>query len=117
MFFQDFRDRLKLDLKPEKFRHYSYGFRLGNKLLTSLRLGRSFLNAHAFAIGRSKNPSCLCHHKNETTLHYLLDCFLYTIERQSLIDQVSQSVTNFGRLSKNEQVDLLLFGIPDNEEF
>ena len=84
--------------------------------MTRLRLGRSFLNSHAFAIGRSKNPSCLCHHKNETPLHYL-ECFLYTIERQSLIDQVSQSVTNFGCLSKNEQVDLLLFGIPDNEEF
>ena len=117
MYFQDFRDRLKLDLKPEKYRHYSYGSRLGNKLLTRLRLGRSFLNSHAFAIGMSKSQTCLCHHKNETSRHYLLDCFLYTIERQSLIDQVSQLVTNFERLSKNEQVDILLFGFPDNEQF
>jgi len=53
MFFQDYRDRLKIDLKPEKYRHYSYGSRLGNKLWTRLRLGRSYLNSHAFAIGRS----------------------------------------------------------------
>ena len=117
MFFQDFKDRLKIDLKPKKFSHYSYGSRLGNKLWTRLRLGRSFLNSHAFAIGRSKSPSCLCHHKNETPLHYFLDCFLYTIERQSLFDQVNQLVTNFERLSKTEQMDLLLFGIPDNEQF
>ena len=117
MLFNDYKDRLKINLKPDKFRHYSYGSRLGNKLWTRLRLGRSFLNSHSFAIGRSDSPTCLCHYKNETSLHYLLDCFLYTVERQSLIDQVNQLVTNFDRLSKIEQVDLLLFGIPDNEQF
>ena len=114
MLFNDYKDRLKINLKPDKLRHYSYGSRLGNKLCTRLRLGRSFLNSHSFAIGRSDSPTCLCHYKNETSLHYLLDCFLYTVERQSLIDQVNQLVTNFDCLSKIEQVDLLLFGIPDN---
>ena len=114
MLFNDYKDMLKINLKPEKFRHYSYGRRLGNKLWT---LGRSFLNSHSFAIGRSDSPTCLCPYKNETSLHYLLDCFLYTVECQSLIDQVNQLVTNFDHLSKIEQVDLLLFGIPDNEQF
>ena len=75
------------------------------------------MNSHLVAIGRSDSPTCLCHYKNETSLHYLLDCFLYTVERQTLSDQVNQLVTNFDRLSKIEQVDLLLFGIPNNEQF
>ena len=59
----------------------------------------------------------MCHFKNETTIHYFLDCFLYTVERQSMFDQVSQLVTNFDRLSKTKKLDILLSGIPNNEEF
>ena len=59
----------------------------------------------------------MCHFKNETTIHYFLDCFLYTVERQSMFDQVSQLVTNFDRLSKTKKLDILLFGIPNNEQF
>ena len=93
--FCDFKTKLKNRLKPEKFRHYSYGSRLANKLWTRLRLGRTYLNSHGFAIQKVNSPSCMCHFKNETPLHYLLDSFLYTFERQSLFDQVSQLVTWF----------------------
>ena len=63
------------------------------------------------------SPSCMCHFKNETIIHYFLDCFLYTVERQSMFDQVSQLVTNFDRLSKTKKIDILLFGLADNEQF
>ena len=115
--FKDFKSKLKIKFKPLKFRHYSYGSRLGNKLWTRLRLGKTFLNSHGFALQKIDSPSCMCHFKNETTIHYFLDCFLYTVERQSMFDQVSQLVPNFNRLSKTKKLDLLLFGIPDNDEF
>ena len=63
----EFKQTLKEKLKPKLARHYSYGGRLGNKLLTRLRLGRSFLNSHGYAIGKTASPSCQCHHNNETT--------------------------------------------------
>ena len=115
--FKDFKSKLKNKFKPVKFRHYSYGSRLGNKLWTRLRLGRTFLNSHGFALQKVDSPSCMCHFKNETTIHYFLDCFLYTVERQFMFDQVSQLVTNFDRLSKTKKLDILLFGIPNNEQF
>ena len=80
-----------------------YGSRLGNKHWTRMRLGRTYLNSHGFALQKVKSPSCMCHFNNETPTHYLLDCFLYTVERQSMFDQVSQLVTNFGWLSKTKK--------------
>ena len=59
----------------------------------------------------------MCHFNNETPTHYLLDCFLYTVERQSLFDRVSQLVTNFDRLSKTKKLDILLYGIQNNDDF
>ena len=100
VFFKEFKGKLKERYKPIRLRHYSYGSRLGNKLWTRMRLGRTYLNSHGFAIQKVKSPSCMCHFNNETPTHYLLDCFLYTVERQSLFDRVSQLVTNFDRLSK-----------------
>ena len=102
VFFKEFKGKLKERYKPIRLRHYSYGSRLGNKLWTRMRLGRTYLNSHGFAIQKVKSPSCMCHFNNETPTHYLLDCFLYTVERQSLFDRVSQLVTNFDRLSKTK---------------
>ena len=59
----------------------------------------------------------MCHLNNETPTHYLLDCFLYTVECQSLFDRVSQLVTNFDRLSKTKKLDILLYGIKNNDDF
>ena len=41
----EFKKELKVSLKPNKIKHYSYGPKLGNKLLTRLRVGRSFLGS------------------------------------------------------------------------
>ena len=98
-----------------KHKHFSCGSRLGNKLLTRLRLGRSYLNSDGYAIGKVESPSCLCHHRNETIKHYMLECFLYTIERKSLFDQVKQLVTNFDRMSQQSKLDMLMFGYPDTD--
>ena len=114
---KDFKDDLKHNLKPVKLRHHAYGNKLGNKLWTRLRLGRSYLNSHGYAIGKVPSPACQCHHKNETVQHYVLDCFLYTNERQLLFSEVNQYVTNFYTMTKTNKLQLLLFGIPDNDHF
>ena len=49
-------------------------------------------------------------------MHYFLDCFLYTIERQLLLDQVGQLVANFDKMPKYKKLDILLYGILDNDE-
>ena len=50
-------------------------------------------------------------------MHYMLDCFLYTIERRLLCDQVSQVVPEFDQMSKTKKLEILLFGFPDNDCF
>ena len=44
----------------------------------------------------------------EDELHFLLDCPLYTNERQALVDNITQSVPNFQNLSKSNQFIYLL---------
>ena len=45
----------------------------------------------------------------------MLDCWLYTVERASLFDQMNELVTGFDRLSQKNKLDLLLFGYSDAE--
>ena len=73
--FPEYKEKLKLVLKPQKLKHYAYGSKLGNKLWTRLRLGRTFLNSHGYSIGKVPSPACHCYHNNETVQHYMLDCF------------------------------------------
>ena len=72
-----FKNQLKVDLKPPKIKHYSKGMKQSNILLTRLRVGRSDLNLHKFSIGLTDTPECMCHAKEESTLHYFLECFIY----------------------------------------
>ena len=115
----DFKSKMKISLKPNKIKHYSKGSKSGNILLTRIRLDRSDLNLHKFIIGLSDNPNCLCHAKQESSLHFMIDCFLYTVERQTLFCQVEQFVPNFKNLSKTKQYEILVFGLkienPDYE--
>ena len=113
----DFKSRLKTRLKPSKQKFYAYGPKLGNKLLTRLRVGRSWLNASRYAVGKHDSPSCLCHERQETTRHYLLSCFLYTVERQNLFNQVKELVPNFCNLSLNAKENTLLYGLPEDKYY
>ena len=75
-----FKIKLKSLIKPKKQKHFNRGSKKGNSLLTQLRVGRSSLNSHGFAIGLAENDQCLCY-RSETVSHYLLNCFLYHNER------------------------------------
>ena len=87
-------------------------------LLTQIRVGRSHLNQHKFTIGLSDSPQCLCLHREESTLHYFVDCFLYSHERQILFSKIEHHIPNFKNYSKKKKIDLILRGYnPDNVEF
>ena len=103
----DFKCKLKQELKPAKFKHFSKGSKLGNKLLTRIRLERSDLNLHKFTIGQSESAECLCHSKQESSQHYLIDCFLYSSERQTLFDRVEHYIPNFKSFSKSRKYKVL----------
>ena len=83
----EFKISIKQEIKPPKYKHFSKGSKLGNTLLTKIRVGRSDLNQHKFTIGLSDSSECLCHYKVESPEHYFLDCFLYLRERQTLTMQ------------------------------
>ena len=87
-------------------------------LLTRIRVGRSELNQHKFSIGHSDSPQCLCHYREESPLHYFLDCFLYSPERQILLSKIEHHIPHFYNFSKKRQLDIILRGYyPERDEF
>ena len=85
-------------------------FKIGNRILTRLRVDRSFLNAHAYSIGLSPSPECECGAIQETTLHVLKFCPLYHSLRQKLFDLVGRQISVFHKLNNKEQMYVLLYG-------
>ena len=110
-----FKENLKLKMKPKKYRHFNWGSKQGNALLTQLRVGRSFLNAHGFAINLSDSDLCLCS-RPESVLHYFTQCFLYTEERRVLYDSMEQLIPKFKNLKETNKLDIFLYGININSE-
>ena len=73
---------------------------------------------HKFVIGQSDTPQCLCNAKQESSLHFIIYCFLYSVERQVLFGQVEHYVPTFANLSKIKQYEILVFGLKrDNPEY
>ena len=114
----DFKAQLKIDLKPEKNKTFFLGPKQTNSLLTRFRTNRTNLNQNRFTIGLTDDPSCDCHAKYESSEHYLLDCFLYTVERQNLFTLVEQFIPTFTNKSKKLKFNILTRGLdnsnPDN---
>ena len=114
----EFKKQLKIDLKPPKIKHNSCGTKIGNCLITRIRVGRSDLNLHKFTIGQADKPECLCHFKEESPKHFFLDCFLYTAERQTLFSLVEHYIPKFSSFSKSKQFNILMHGLnSENSEY
>ena len=105
-----FKDKIKDKYKGPKYRHFNYGSKLGNKYLTHLRVGRSFLNAHRFVTGLSETPYCHCS-QIESVEHYVLSCPLYNDERIRLFDRMLSILPKFNSFTKKQKIEILLNGI------
>ena len=110
----DFKAQLKLHLKPARHKHYTKGSKLGNKLLTHLRLGRSYLHDHSFTLGLSDTTACDCSSPHESVTHYLLDCPLYSGDRLTLFGQVAHLIPKFQTFTKKRKAEILLHGFQPN---
>ena len=108
--FDLFKEQLHIKYKPPKIKFYSHGTKIGNGLLTRLRVDRSFLNAHAYSIGLAISPQCACGAKQETTLHTINFCPLYDSGRRILFDYVGQLVSPFKAFSHRQKMFTLLYG-------
>ena len=115
----EFKSRLKIRYKPPKCKFYSHGCKQGNKLLTRIRLDRSFLNAHSFPLGFTASPQCdSCGARQENAQHILLDCLKYQSIQKTLLDFVGTQISTFSGLSKKEKTKILLFGYnPENLDY
>ena len=110
----DFKTQLKIDIKPERHKHFSFGPKESNQIMTRFRTGRTNLNLNRFTIGLSDDPSCLCHEKYETSEHFVLDCFIYDAERQNLFNLVEYLIPNFSKLNRKLKFEILTRGIEIN---
>ena len=107
----DFKTELKSYLKPEKIKHFKIGSKELNSIFTRFRTGRTNLNACNYSIGLTDDPSCICHYKTETSEHFLLDCFLYSTERQTLFNLAEYLIPFFTQLNGKEKYNILTEGI------
>ena len=106
----DFKVYIKKDLKPERYKHFAKGNKLSNSLLTKIRVGRSDLNQHKFTVGLADSPQCDCLFREESPLHYFLDCFLYLPEPQVLLNLFEHYIPKFKSFAKTHKLDIILKG-------
>ena len=68
---KEFKSELKLHLAPKRYKFLSRGDKVANRLLTRIRVGRSYLNAHSFKYQLSESPMCpKCNLHSESTSHF-----------------------------------------------
>ena len=116
----EYKTKLKSKYKPIKYKFFSKtGNKRGASLMTQLRVGRSYLNDHSFAIGLSDSAACSCASApRESTKHLVLECTNYTVQRQSLMGKVEQLLPLFKSFTKTKKLEVLLFGIyPENRDY
>ena len=103
-----FKENMKLKIKPPKIRHYKYGDKYVNTLLCRLRVGRSYLNADSFKIGHSDTDLCECGQK-ETVAHFFV-CRNYFAQQEILHSKFNDILPKFKSFSKARQVEIFLCG-------
>ena len=114
----DFKKFINNEFKPPKYKHFQRGNKNSNSLLTRIRVGRSELNQHKFTIGQIDSPQCDCNFREESPSHYFLDCFLYQLERQTMLDLFEHYIPKFKTFTKKKKLDIILRGFEiDNDDF
>ena len=79
-------------------------------ILCRMRIGRSYLKSHGFAINLSSSDRCMCGAVDDNK-HLLLFCFIFQEERQTMLSKINSILPNFLSLTISKQVFILLNGI------
>ena len=61
----DFKEQLKLVLKPIRFKAFSVGPKF-----TKFSFDRTGINLDKFTLGQTRDPGCLCYHISVSSEHY-----------------------------------------------
>ena len=119
MSIEDFKSHLLNTMKPKKCKHFSYGQKSENMLLTRIRVNCSYLKAHSYKTGHSLTTECpFCPNKSESSIHFLIQCPGFLNLRKILFEQIQKNfIPNFPKLSMKRQYEILVFGYePYNHE-
>ena len=82
--------------------------KLGNVLLTRLRLDTSDLNENKTKLGRSETFKCDCGATKENTEHFNIFCPLFESERTRLYETVSAALeTDFQNMTVTSKIETL----------
>ena len=83
----------------------------GIKILTKLRVEFSDLRAHRIRHNfNCLSPTCRCGLEDESNIHYLTSCNIFSEQRISLYASVSSIIPNFNSLNNEEITQCLLYG-------
>ena len=107
----DLKSKIKLNLKPNRQKHFSAGNKYANSLQCRLRVGRSFLNSHGFAINLATTDKCSFCNKPETVKHYFFSCTQFKDQQNTLIASILQVFPEFSKKSIENKLQALLYGI------
>ena len=98
-----FKEKLKVLFKPKRNKHFNCGDKLSNSLLCRLRVGRSYLKSHSFAINLSSSDRCFCGLVDDNK-HLFKFCFIFQAEREIMMSKMHSILPNFHTLSVSKQV-------------
>ena len=107
----DFKSKVKSIVKPKRPRHFAAGNKYANSLHCRLRVGRSFLNSHGFAINLAATDKCSFCNKSETVKHYFFSCTEYKDQQTALFASIIDIFPEFSRKSIENKLQALLYGI------
>ena len=90
--FTDFNNNILIFIRSKPNSVFNFNNSKGLKFVTRLRLRLSLLREHKFkhSFQDSINPLWSCSLDVESTIHYFLQCPLFTIKRHTLLNTISQ---------------------------
>ena len=88
-------------------------------MITRIRVGRSYLNAHSFKYQLSESPLCpKCQLHNESTSHFVQIYTAHNAERRTMLGVFEHYIPKFNTFNKQKQLDIILNGYDkDNKHF
>ena len=100
-----FKKAIRSSISMPTLRHYYYGPRKLNIILTQLRCNASFLNYGLCKVKILSNASCNCGAPCENSHHFFFDCDKYTDNREIIFNSLNWLPSNI-----NINVNLLTKG-------
>ena len=112
--FKELKDSLISTVRPKAKSVYDIFDPNHLRFIFQLRVGLSNLRSHKFHHNFSDTLSelCLCGHGVEDTKHFLLDCSMYDLQRNELMQNVAEILNRYEPNLVDDLSIFLLYGHP-----